>query len=113
MSVIKKCCVCDGTIVNGRCEKCGMPYQEKSNFYHLNEDRREHVKHMSAQDRQAYEQKQMSYERPYPPVSGGESRPQQNKPQTGKKNNGWIGIVTMVVVLLFAVIPLLIGIIFD
>lgn len=38
----KRCQVCDGPIVNGRCKYCGMPYRNDMELYHLNEDRSEH-----------------------------------------------------------------------
>ena len=68
MSVIKKCCVCDGNSVEGRCKKCGMSYQENCNFYHLNENMRDHVDYMSARDKQEYAHRQMSYGQQRPPV---------------------------------------------
>lgn len=40
-----KCPLCDGSIVNGRCRDCGMPYRNDELLYHLNEDRRTHEKH--------------------------------------------------------------------
>lgn len=40
-----KCPLCDGTVVNGRCRDCGMPYRNDEVLYHLNEDRRSHEKH--------------------------------------------------------------------
>ena len=44
----KRCQVCDGPIVNGRCKYCGMPYRNDMELYHLNEDRSEHYRHASA-----------------------------------------------------------------
>lgn len=44
---MKKCQVCDGPIVNGRCKLCGMPYRRDEELYHLNEDRSEHYRHAS------------------------------------------------------------------
>lgn len=40
-----KCPLCDGSVVNGRCRDCGMPYRNDEILYHLNEDRRTHEKH--------------------------------------------------------------------
>lgn len=31
----KRCLVCDGPIVNGRCKYCGMPYRNDMELYHL------------------------------------------------------------------------------
>lgn len=47
----KRCQVCDGPIVNGRCKYCGMPYRNDMELYHLNEDRSEHYRHASAKER--------------------------------------------------------------
>lgn len=42
----KKCQVCSGPIVNGKCKLCGMPYRNDDEiFYHVNESRRAHYKH--------------------------------------------------------------------
>ena len=30
-----KCPLCDGTVVNGRCKECGMPYRNDEILYHL------------------------------------------------------------------------------
>lgn len=49
----KRCQVCDGPIVDGRCKYCGMPYRNDSAMYHLNEDRSEHYRHASAKVRKA------------------------------------------------------------
>ena len=49
----KKCQVCGGPIVNGRCKYCGMPYRNDMELYHLNEDRSEHYRHSSAKVRKA------------------------------------------------------------
>ena len=49
----KRCQVCDGPIINGRCKYCGMPYRNDMELYHLNEDRSEHYRHASAKVRKA------------------------------------------------------------
>lgn len=49
----KRCQVCDGPVVNGRCKYCGMPYRNDLELYHLNEDRSEHYRHASAKVRKA------------------------------------------------------------
>lgn len=43
--MIKKCQVCDGPVVNGRCKYCGMPYRNDEVLYHLNESRADHYRH--------------------------------------------------------------------
>ena len=60
MSVLKKCCVCDGPVADGRCSWCGMPYQDEENRYHLNENLRDHLNHMSEKERQEFFRKQQS-----------------------------------------------------
>ena len=44
-----RCPLCDGSIVNGRCTQCGMPYRNDEVLYHLNESRSDHYKHASTQ----------------------------------------------------------------
>lgn len=43
----KRCQVCDGPVVNGRCRLCGMPYRNDEILYHLNETSRDHYRHAS------------------------------------------------------------------
>lgn len=52
MGIVKKCQICDGPIVNGRCKYCGMPYRNDEELYHLNEDRREHYRHANKETRE-------------------------------------------------------------
>lgn len=47
-----KCPLCDGSVVNGRCRDCGMPYRNDEILYHLNEDRRSHEKHATDKGRE-------------------------------------------------------------
>ena len=47
----KRCQVCGGKVVNGRCSLCGMPYRNDEVLYHLNEPREVHYKHASAKVR--------------------------------------------------------------
>ncbi|MGI6069444.1 MAG: hypothetical protein ACOYBE_03345 [Blautia sp.] len=56
----RKCCICEGQIVNGRCVICGMPYRNDEELYHLNENRRDHYSHAS----EAAQQKLRDLERP-------------------------------------------------
>lgn len=55
----KRCQVCDGPIVNGRCKLCGMPYRNDETMYHLNENRRDHYRHSSAKVRAAMRQQEV------------------------------------------------------
>lgn len=47
-----RCPLCDGSVVNGRCRDCGMPYRNDEILYHLNEDRRSHDKHATDKARE-------------------------------------------------------------
>ena len=48
----KRCQVCDGPVVNGRCKLCGMPYRNDETLYHLNENRSDHYRHATSRARQ-------------------------------------------------------------
>lgn len=63
----KRCQVCDGPIVNGRCKYCGMPYRNDAVMYHLNENRSEHYRHSSAKVRREMDQSEI----PLPDRKGG------------------------------------------
>ena len=47
----KRCQVCDGPVVNGRCKLCGMPYRNDETLYHLNENRSDHYRHATSRAR--------------------------------------------------------------
>ena len=127
MRKIKKCCVCEGSVVNGRCTQCGMPFREEIDLYHLNENRRDHLEHMSAKDKQEYiKRQQMSYRQPVQqPVPGNadgrpmhsgtagkgpagtyayDARPQK-MPQQKQKNGGVVAIVVFVIMLIMILGP--------
>ena len=53
-----KCPLCDGTVVNGRCKECGMPYRNDEILYHLNESRSDHYKHASTQAKKIMKKQQ-------------------------------------------------------
>lgn len=55
----KRCQVCDGPVVNGRCKYCGMPYRNDAVMYHLNEDRSEHYRHASEKVRKAMKENEI------------------------------------------------------
>lgn len=55
----KKCQICDGPIVNGRCKLCGMPYRNDEVLYHLNENRSEHYKHAGERAREIMRQNEI------------------------------------------------------
>lgn len=53
-----KCPLCDGTIENGRCKACGMPYRNDEVLYHLNESRGDHYRHASDKARRIMQEQQ-------------------------------------------------------
>lgn len=53
-----KCPLCDGTVVNGRCKECGMPYRKDEILYHLNESRSDHYRHASDKARKIMQTQQ-------------------------------------------------------
>lgn len=53
-----KCPLCDGTVVNGRCKECGMPYRNDEILYHLNESRSDHYRHASDKARKIMQAQQ-------------------------------------------------------
>lgn len=71
----KKCQICDGPIVNGRCKLCGMPYRRDELLYHLNEPRRTHYAHASKEAQQQMRQA----EQPIKEQKARLSQPQANR----------------------------------
>lgn len=59
-----KCPLCEGTVVNGRCTLCGMPYRQDEMLYHLNERRSEHYRHASDKARKIMQSQQMGPTKP-------------------------------------------------
>lgn len=53
-----RCPLCDGTVVNGRCKECGMPYRKDEILYHLNESRSDHYRHASDKARKIMQTQQ-------------------------------------------------------
>lgn len=56
----KRCQVCDGSVVNGRCRLCGMPYRNDEVLYHLNENKEKHYEHATPKAREIMRQQQIS-----------------------------------------------------
>ena len=56
---IKRCQVCDGPVVNGRCKLCGMPYRNDETLYHLNENRSDHYRHATSRARAIMRQEEI------------------------------------------------------
>lgn len=76
----KKCQVCGGPVVNGRCKYCGMPYRNDMELYHLNEDRSEHYRHSSAKVRKAMAESEI----PLPDRNKTTKKPEK---KSGSENN--------------------------
>lgn len=55
----KRCQVCDGPVVNGRCKLCGMPYRNDEILYHLNESRSDHYSHATGKARAIMRQEEI------------------------------------------------------
>lgn len=55
----KRCQVCDGPVVNGRCRLCGMPYRNDEVLYHLNENKEKHYEHATPKAREIMRQQQI------------------------------------------------------
>ena len=55
----KRCQVCDGPVVNGRCRLCGMPYRNDETLYHLNENRSDHYRHATSRARAIMRQEEI------------------------------------------------------
>ena len=87
----KRCQVCDGPIVDGRCKYCGMPYRSDAEMYHLNEDRSEHYRHASAKVRKAMRESEIPLpDRNKASAGTGKSRNvnvQKTQKQTAKAQN--------------------------
>ena len=110
MSVVKRCCVCDEMIVDGRCVKCGMPYQGDRNFYHVNESMQDHVKHMSVKEKQDYVQTQKGYMK-QPVVQP--VRPKPGSMESEAVRKGRIGVIVFVIIMVIVVIQPLLEIFFS
>ena len=55
----KRCQVCDGPVVIGRCKLCGMPYRNDETLYHLNENRSDHYRHATSRARAIMRQEEI------------------------------------------------------
>lgn len=82
-----KCPLCDGSVVNGRCRDCGMPYRNDEILYHLNEDRRSHEKHATDKAREELLKRMVPFgdmKQASGQVSGANTRKASGK--TGQRN---------------------------
>lgn len=81
----KRCQVCDGPIIDGRCKYCGMPYRNDAELYHLNEDRSEHYRHASAKVRKAMRESEIPLPDRSRTVSGTTKAQNMNAQKTKKQ----------------------------
>lgn len=83
----KRCQVCDGPVVNGRCKYCGMPYRNDAVMYHLNEDRSEHYRHASEKVRKAMKENEIPLpDRTAKSTAKGKNTSRNMVPNTAKKS---------------------------
>lgn len=83
----KRCQVCDGPVVNGRCKYCGMPYRNDAVMYHLNEDRSEHYRHASEKVRKAMKENEIPLpDRTAKSTAKGKNTSRSMVPNTAKKS---------------------------
>lgn len=75
----KRCQVCDGPVVNGRCSLCGMPYRNDEVLYHLNENKEKHYEHATLKAREIMRQQQIPL---------GDDKKQRNTYQNAESRNG-------------------------
>lgn len=122
----KRCQVCDGPVVNGRCKLCGMPYRKDELTYHLNEDRSEHYKHASERVRRemrleeiplpdrktaagkpSYGKKVSQGTAPAKRTAsytGSSARKQEKRAKRGSGKK-WTGLLTAVVIFVISLLP--------
>ena len=83
-----KCPLCDGTVVNGRCKECGMPYRNDEVLYHLNESRSDHYRHASDKARRIMQAQQRAGNAAKSVGAGAKRTGSQAKAGTGKNDTG-------------------------
>lgn len=81
-----KCPLCDGTVVNGRCKECGMPYRNDEILYHLNESRSDHYRHASDKARRIMQAQQRVGNAAKSVGAGAKRTGSQAKTGTGKND---------------------------
>lgn len=107
-----KCPLCDGTVVNGRCKECGMPYRNDEILYHLNESRSDHYRHASDKARKIMQTQSAGVGSPGK-GSAGKAAGNRNtssgrekiRPAKTKKHSK-LGILWVIIIILAAVAPL-------
>ena len=80
----KRCQVCDGPIVGGRCRSCGMPYRNDEELYHLNENKSDHYAHASAKARTIMDRNEV----PLPDRGGRAAAGRRANTAYGKRTTG-------------------------
>lgn len=107
-----KCPLCDGTVVNGRCKECGMPYRNDEILYHLNESRSDHYRHASDKARKIMQTQSTGVGSPGK-GSAGKAAGNRNtssgrekiRPAKTKKHSK-LGILWVIIIIFAAVAPL-------
>ena len=107
-----KCPLCDGTVVNGRCKECGMPYRNDEILYHLNESRSDHYRHASDKARKIMQTQSAGVGSP----GKGSARKAAGNRNTSSgrekirpaktKKHSKLGILWVIIIILAAVAPL-------
>ena len=82
----KRCQVCDGPVVNGRCKLCGMPYRNDEILYHLNESRSDHYSHATGKARAIMRQEEIPLGDRKPGAAMAGKNNKQSTAVTGKNN---------------------------
>lgn len=115
MSNLRKCCICDGQIVNGRCVECGMRMADDSR----EANSRQHGETADREDRHEYKkwvgtQGQKAAKEPHPYQNQKSSRNSSQKNKAGnKKRLNVIKTASILVVVITVVIEALQGYRFD
>lgn len=108
-----KCPLCDGTVVNGRCKECGMPYRNDEILYHLNESRSDHYQHASDKARKIMQTQQRAgtaAKKDTEKNAGSRTvQPAKPKKKSEKKPKKYskLGILWVVIIVLVTVGPLI------
>ena len=107
-----KCPLCDGTVVNGRCKECGMPYRNDEILYHLNESRSDHYRHASDKARKIMQTQSAGVGSPGkgPPerllAIGIHPLAEKKSGLQKTKKHSKLGILWVIIIILAAVAPL-------
>lgn len=103
-----RCPLCDGHVLNGRCQNCGMPYKKDEFLYHLNENRQAHEKYVSEKvKKEIPERKVHKEEVPKRKGTSENVMPQDKKRKNKKKKKSRIQWLFCILVIFILIAPLL------